>query len=175
MFKSDFAKECCKSTEALNDDQDMKITLMEPDADVNRWFSHDRFKEMLDKKESSITKSSSHMSLHSPMSSHRSSLSSHISRHQSSAVLPTSSLVTSNNINRERDEMERLEAENIQLRRQLEMVSKNQVLDSKYANLAAEVVRLQNSVNQVIDCFIMNLSFAIPSYLCTCHRVSNVQ
>ena len=173
MFKSEFAKECSKSTEALNDDQDMKIPPMEPDVDVNSWLSHERFKEILDKKESGISKSSSHMSLHSPMTSHRSSLSSHISRHQSSAVLPTSSLVTSNNVNRE--EMGRLEAENIQLRRQLEMVSKNQVLDSKYANLAAEVVRLQNSVNQVIDCFIMNLSFAIPSYLCTCHRVSNVQ
>ena len=153
MFKSEFAKECSKSTEALNDDQEMKMTPIEPDVDINSWLSHERFKEILDKKESCITKSSSVMSLHSPMTSHRSSLSSHISRFQSTAVLPipTSSLVSSNNIgaNRERGEMDRLEAENMQLRRQLEMVTKNEVLDSKYANLQAEVARLQNSVHQV--------------------------
>ena len=55
--------------------------------------------------------------------------------------------ISANNI--DRDELKRLEVENYQLRRQLEMLSRSDALDSKYANLATEVVRLQNSVSQV--------------------------
>ena len=46
--------------------------------------------------------------------------------------------------------MTRLEVENYQLKKQIEMIAKNDLLDNKYSKLANEVVRLQNSVTQVI-------------------------
>ena len=50
------------------------------------------------------------------------------------------------------DPLARLELENHQLRRQLELVGRPRPgpdLDSKYSSLATEVVRLQNTVSQV--------------------------
>ena len=50
------------------------------------------------------------------------------------------------------DPLARLELENHQLRRQLELVGRpgpGPDLDSKYSSLATEVVRLQNTVSQV--------------------------
>ena len=49
----------------------------------------------------------------------------------------------------DRREKERLEAENMRLRKQLETVSKGEMMDTKYASLASEVMKLQNSVTQV--------------------------
>ena len=50
----------------------------------------------------------------------------------------------------DQEELLRLEEENSKLRQQLEMFSASNIVDSKYAKLASEVVRLQSSVSQVI-------------------------
>ena len=49
----------------------------------------------------------------------------------------------------DQEELLRLEEENSKLRQQLEMFSASNIVDSKYAKLASEVVRLQSSVSQV--------------------------
>ena len=50
------------------------------------------------------------------------------------------------------DPVSRLEQENHQLRRQLELVGRSGPdIDTKFSTLASEVVRLQTSVNQVIQ------------------------
>ena len=156
MYKSEFAKECSKSRDSLND---IGFDNMKGEDD---WFSHDKFKEILEMKEKTICRSmsSSQVTLHSsPLTSKRLS---NNSRLQSMlAIAPPSSdpsmgqvndqevahPISANNI--DRDELKRLEVENYQLRRQLEMLSRSDALDSKYANLATEAVRLQNSVSQV--------------------------
>ena len=153
MFKSEFAKECSKSSENLVEDPNYENVAN----DDNNWLPHERFREILESKEQASSRSSSistsNLSLiHSPMSKRTSS---HFPNR-----LQTSSKMTracsSVNIERDREEMARLEVENFQLKKQLEMISKNELMDSKYSQLATEVVRLQNSVNQVkywVGCF----------------------
>ena len=53
----------------------------------------------------------------------------------------------------DQEELLRLEEENSKLRQQLEMFSASNIVDSKYAKLASEVVRLQSSVSQVIHLY----------------------
>ena len=153
MFKSSFAKEFSKSNETLNNDIELNDRMEIADGEVNNWFSHEKFKEILDKKEQTIFKASYQQK--SRFSSPRSSVASHISNFQS--MIPAQSSVSlDNSVNgmKNRKEMERLEAENLKLRQQLEMFSKGDVMESKYANLASEVVRLQDSVSQVKSTFL---------------------
>jgi len=148
MFKSSFAKEFSKSSEALNNDIELNDRMEIADGEVNNWFSHEKFKEILDKKEQTIFKASYQQK--SRFSSPRSSVASHISNFQS--MIPAQSSVSLDKDFsgiKNRKEMERLEAENLKLRQQLEMFSKGDVMESKYANLASEVVRLQDSVSQM--------------------------
>jgi len=153
MFKSAFAKEFSKSNEALNSDIELDSRLDNSEnfnGEVNNWFSHEKFKEILDKKEQTIFKSSASSYHNSRFSSPRSSVASHISR-LNSMVQAQSSVSLDKDVNgiNNRKELERLEAENFKLRQQLEMFSNSEVLESKYANLASEVVRLQTSVSQM--------------------------
>ena len=63
-----------------------------------------------------------------------------------------SHLQTARRVSQSADPLARLELENHQLRRQLELVGRpgpGPDLDSKYSSLATEVVRLQNTVSQV--------------------------
>ena len=55
-------------------------------------------------------------------------------------------------------ELLRLEEENSKLRQQLDMFSASNIVDSKYAKLASEVVRLQSSVSQVIHLSLLGCS-----------------
>ena len=83
MFKSAFAKEFSKSNEALNSDIELDSRLDNSEnfnGEVNNWFSHEKFKEILDKKEQTIFKSSVSSYHNSRFSSPRSSVASHISR-----------------------------------------------------------------------------------------------
>ena len=53
----------------------------------------------------------------------------------------------------DQEELLRLEEENSKLRQQLDMFSASNIVDSKYAKLASEVVRLQSSISQVIHLY----------------------
>ena len=86
------------------------------------WVTHHKFKQILEMTEKTIgrTASSSHLPPR------------RVSHH------------------RPEDPLTRLELENNQLRRQLELVGgQGPDMDSKFSSLASEVVRLQNTVSQV--------------------------
>ena len=130
-FKSDFAKECSNSFKDLTD-------LGEEGRD---WLSHDKFRELLEMREQTIRRSASSLGLHTD--SPRPPLIPRVSRRQTLVTIkPDLDLG-------ERREKERLEAENMRLRKQLETVTKGEMMDTKYASLASEVMKLQNSVTQV--------------------------
>ena len=140
MYQSEFAN----SLSNLKDVTDPSAEKMEEESS---WLNHDQFRELLNKREQTIRRSSStiglHNSYHRPDSPRPSIIprmsTSHISRLQ---------MATKPDIGN-REELERLEVENMRLRRQLESISKGEMADSKYASLASEVVRLQDSVSQV--------------------------
>jgi len=145
MFKSEFAKECSKSSDNLAEESSYDNVTN----DDNIWLPHEMFREFLECKEqaSDRVSSTSHLSLiNSPMSKRLSSHFNNINRLQAAKMTRACSSV---NIDKEREEMARLEVENFQLKKKLEMISKGDVMDSKYSQLATEVVRLQTSVNQM--------------------------
>ena len=135
MFKSNFAKEYSNSFKDLTDLGDEKI------AEGGDWLSNDKFRELLEMREQTIRRSSSTLGLHA--SPHHRPDSPRLSRRQTVvAIKPDLDLG-------DRREKERLEAENMRLRKQLETVTKGEMMDTKYASLASEVMKLQNSVTQV--------------------------
>ena len=133
MFKSEFAREFCRSdlarslsNVALNTDtphEEEEVELGEVGGDGQDWGSHHSFRKILEMTEKTI---GSHLQTARRVSQ-ASSLSS--DPHQA-----------------------RLELENHQLRRQLELLGRPRPgpdMDSKFSSLATEVVRLQNTVSQV--------------------------
>ena len=150
MYQSEFAN-------SLSNIKDMTDPSSEKMEEESSWLSHDQFRDLLNKREQTIRRSSStiglHNSYHRPDSPRPSIIprmsTSHISRLQTvMATKPDLGLDIGN-----REELERLEVENMRLRRQLESISKGEMADSKYASLASEVVRLQDSVSQVKPTF----------------------
>ena len=129
MFKSEFAREFCRSdlarslsNVALNNQVEEEVEMVE--AESQDWLSHRNFKQILQRTEKTIG---------SQLQTGR-----RLSQAGLSPVSP--------------DPLARLERENHQLRRQLELVGRpgpGPDLDSKYSSLATEVVRLQNTVSQV--------------------------
>ena len=130
MFKSEFAREFCRSdlarslsNVALNTPQEEE----EEDGvgvgvDGQDWGSHHSFKQILEMTEKTI---GSHL--------------------QTARRVSQASSLSS-------DPLARLELENHQLRRQLELLGRPRPgpdMDSKFSSLATEVVRLQNTVSQV--------------------------
>ena len=146
MYKSDFAN----SLSNIRDETDVGIG-GDKIEDNSSWLSHDQFRDLLNSREQTIRRSSSTIginnSYHRPDSPRPSIVprmsTSHISRLQTvMAIKPDLDIG-------KHEEMERLEMENIRLRRQLESIAKSVMEDNKYASLASEVVRLQDSVTQV--------------------------
>ena len=113
MFKSEFAREFCRSdlarslsNVALNTQPEEEVEGVEMEG--QEWLSHHSFRQILQRTE------------------------------------------TARRVSQSADPLARLELENHQLRRQLELVGRpGPDLDSKYSSLATEVVRLQNTVSQV--------------------------
>ena len=170
MFKSEFAKECSKSSENLTETTELNDKDEgAPAPDDSNWLPHERFREILERRDQSFSRSSStsHLAISSPLSKRHSS---HVSRSRLQTIVPLpQNIVTSSKSewetrDNDRDEMTRLEVENYQLKKQIEMIAKNDLLDNKYSKLANEVVRLQNSVTQVIIVVYM-LNFTVVSYL----------
>lgn len=129
MFKSEFAREFCRSdlarslsSVALNTPVEEEVEMVEVES--QDWMSHHNFKQILQRTEKSIG---------SQVQTGR-----RVSQTGLSPVSP--------------DPLARLELENHQLRRQLELVGRpgpGPDMDSKYSSLATEVVRLQNTVSQM--------------------------
>ena len=159
MFKSEFAKECSKSSENLTETTELNDKDEgAPAPDDNNWLPHERFREILERRDQSFSRSSStsHLATSSSLSKRHSS---HVSRSRLQTIvrLPQNIVTSSKSEwetrdkrDNDRDEMTRLEVENYQLKKQIEMIAKNDLMDNKYSKLANEVVRLQNSVTQVI-------------------------
>ena len=123
MFKSEFAREFCRSdlarslsNVALNTPQEEEVgDEVEVGVDGQDWGSHHSFKQILQMTEKTI-----------------------------------GSLQTGRRVST--DPLARLELENLQLRRQLEVLGRPRPgpdMDRKFSSLAGEVVRLQNTVSQV--------------------------
>ena len=131
MFKSEFAREFCRSdlarslsNVALNTPQEEEEEEEEVGVgeDGQDWGSHHSFKQILEMTEKTI---GSHL--------------------QTARRVSQASSLSS-------DPLARLELENHQLRRQLELLGRPRPgpdMDSKFSSLATEVVRLQNTVSQV--------------------------
>ena len=146
MYKSDFAN----SLSNIRDETDVGIG-GDKIEDNSSWLSHDQFRDLMNSREQTIRRSSSTIGINNPYhrpDSSRPSIvprmsTSHISRLQTvMAIKPDLDIGN-------HEEMERLEMENMRLRRQLESIAKSEMEDTKYASLASEVVRLQDSVTQV--------------------------
>ena len=144
MYQSEFAN-------SLNNIKDVTDSGAEKMEEESSWLSHEQFRDLLNKREQTIRRSSSTIGLHnSPRPSIFPRLStSHISRMEALMSTTTKPDIGIGN----REELERLEVENMRLRRQLESISKSEMADSKYASLASEIVRLQDSVSQVMLSF----------------------
>ena len=142
MYQSEFAN----SLSNIKDVTDLSAEKMEEE---NSWLNHDQFRDLLNKREQTIRRSSStiglHNSYHRPDSPRPSIIPRMSTSHISRLHMATKPDIDIGN----REELERLEVENMRLRRQLESISKGEMADSKYASLASEVVRLQDSVSQV--------------------------
>ena len=112
MYKSNFAKDYSNSFKDLTDLGDEKI------AKGGDWLSNDKFRELLEMREQTIRRSSSTLGLHA--SPHHRPDSPRLSRRQTVvAIKPDLDLG-------DRREKERLEAENMRLRKQLEIVTKGE-------------------------------------------------
>ena len=127
MFKSEFAREFCRSDLARSLSNVALNTAPEEEEEVEtggqQWLSHHNFRQILQRTEKTL---GSHHQLQT-------------GRRVSQSGDPLAPLA-------------RLELENHQLRRQLELVGRPGTgpdLDTKYSSLATEVVRLQNTVSQV--------------------------
>ena len=125
MFKSEFAREFCRSdlarslsNVALNTQPEEVVEGVEMEG--QEWLSHHNFRQILQRTEKTLG----------------------------------SHLQTARRVSQSADPLARLELENHQLRRQLELVGRpgpGPDLDTRYSSLATEVVRLQNTVSQVGD------------------------
>jgi len=144
MYHSEFAN----SLSNIRDVADPGGEKLEEDSN---WLSHDQFRDLLNKREQNIRRSSSTIglaSLHHRPDSPRPSIIPRMST-SSMARLQTVMATKSSLDIGNREEMERLEVENMRLKRQLETMAHSEMADSKYASLASEVVRLQDSVTQM--------------------------
>ena len=151
MYQSEFAN-------SLNNIKDETEPGAEKMEEESSWLSHEQFRDLLNKREQTIRRSSSTIGLHNSYQrpdSPRPSIFPRMSTSDISRLETLMSTATKPDIGiGNREELERLEVENMRLRRQLESISKCEMADSKYASLASEVVRLQDSVSQVMLTFV---------------------